>query len=145
MNSRLKECEQYRDRRSNPSVSEKGKTFQIKNDKKIEVACIRIDNCVFGVGDGIKCDYLFEVPEKKKLFYVELKGSDIIAGIRQIAETLKHTKEVYPGWVYEARIVAGGRVPSGISNRKEIEELRRICNGGKVDIHHKHTYIENIV
>ena len=103
---------------------------------------MKIDNCVFKQEDGIKCDYLFEVESKKQLFYVELKGSDIIKAINQIYETLKQTRSVYPGWVYEARVVAGGKVPSGISDRKEHENLRNICNGGKVTVHHKNLHIE---
>ena len=142
MKDRIKNCEQFRDRRSNPSVTEKGKTFQLENRNKVEVACVKIDNCVFKQEDGIKCDYLFEVESKKQLFYVELKGSDIIKAINQIYETLKQTRSVYPGWVYEARVVAGGKVPSGISDRKEHENLRNICNGGKVTVHHKNLHIE---
>jgi hypothetical protein len=142
MKDRLQKCEQYRDSRSNPSVSEKGKTFQLENIEKREVACIKIDDCVFKQADGIKCDYLFEVASKRKLFYVELKGSDILEGIRQIHETLKQTRSFYPGWIYEARVIASGRIPRGISDRREHEKLRSICNGGKVTVHHKNLHIE---
>ncbi len=142
MKDRLKGCEKYRDNRSNPSVTEKGKTFQLDNKSRLEVGCIRIDDCVFKGRDGIKCDFLFEVESKRKLFYVELKGSDILKAISQIYETLKQTKSVYPGWVYEARVIASGKIPPQISDRREFENLRRICNGGKLTIHHKNLYIE---
>ena len=144
MKDRLQNCRQFRDDRSNPSVSEKGKTFQMANVNRVEVACIKIDDCVFKQEDGIKCDYLFEVASVKKLFYVELKGSDIIKGIKQIHETVRQTKSVYPDWIYEARIVAGGKVPSGISDRREHENLRSICNGGEVKIYHRNIHIESI-
>ncbi len=144
MRDRIKNCELFRDTRSIPSVNEKGKTFQLENKEKVEVACVKIDDCVFKQEDGIKCDYLFEVESKKKLFYVELKGSDIIKAINQISETLKQTRSVYPDWTYEARIIAGGKVPVGISDRREHERLKNICNGGKVTVHHKNMYIETI-
>ena len=142
MKERLKNCEVFRDNRSTPSVSEKGKTFQLENKNKVEVACVRIDDCVFKQEDGIKCDFLFEIEAKKKLYYVELKGSDILKAISQIHETMKQTRLVYPGWVYEARIVASGKIPAGVSDRREHEQLRSICNGGKVTVHHKNIHTE---
>jgi len=142
MKDRLKNCEQYRDKRSTPSATEKGKTFQIENKSKVEVACIKIDDCVFKQADGIKCDFLFEVAERKKLFYVELKGSDVIKAIHQLQSTIKQTKDNYPGWNYEARIIAGGKVPRGISDRREHEQLRSMCTGGSLAVHHKNIHIE---
>jgi len=144
MKDRLRNCERFRDNRSNASVTEKGKTFQLDNKNRVEIACVKIDDCVFRQEDGIKCDYLFEVESKNKLFYIELKGSDILKAISQIHETLKQTKMVYPDWIYEARIIASGRIPSGISDRREHENLRNICNGGKVTIHHKNLHIESL-
>ena len=142
MKDRIKNCEQYRDTRSTPSVTEKGKTFQLDNRNKREVACIKIDDCVFKQADGIKCDYLFEVESKKQLFYVELKGSDIVKAINQIIETLKQTSASYPGWIYDARVVASGKIPSSIAGRKEYEYLRSICKGGNVKVHQKKLHIE---
>ena len=144
MKDRLQQCELFRDKRSNPSVSEKGKTFQLDNKNKDEIACVKIGDCVFKQQDGIKCDFLFVVEAKKKLFYVKLKGSDIIKAINQIYETVKQTRVVYPGWVYEARIVAGGKVPAGISDRRMHEKLRGLCNGGSVSVHHKNIHVESL-
>ena len=101
---------------------------------KAEVACIKIDGCVFKTEDGIKCDYLFEVDNLKKLYFVELKGTDIIKGIRQIYETVRHLQPFYPNWVYEARIVSRN-VPAAINDRNEKEKLKKICNGGRVTVH----------
>ncbi len=144
MKDRLKTCEQFRDNRSTPSVSEKGKTFQIDNKERYEVACVKVDDCVFNKKDGIKCDFLFEIAAKKKLFYVELKGSDIIKAIRQIGETLKQTNCLYPNWNYEARIIAGSTVPASIYDRREFEILKKNCNGGQIKIHHKNLHIETL-
>src|ERR1039458_2371099 len=119
MKEGLKKCEIFRDSRSTPSVSEKGKTFQLENKKsQLEIFGIKIDGCVFTKKDGIKCDYLLGVDSKKKLFYVELKGTDIIKAIDQIESTIKKTKDLYTGWVYEARIVLGNSVPD-LAKRRE--------------------------
>jgi hypothetical protein len=144
MKDSVKNCEVYRDMRSTPSVTEKGKTFQLDNKSKREVACIKIDDCVFKQADGIKCDYLFEVESQRKLFYVELKGSDITKALNQITETLKQTINLYPDWVYEARVIASGKIPASIAGRKEFEYLRSNCKGGRVTIHHKKVHIESL-
>ena len=128
MKGRLKKCEEFRATHSMPSAKEKGKTFQLDNKSRVEVAKIKIDGCVFNSTDGIKCDYLFEVPSKEKLFYVELKGSDAIHAIRQVHSTILQTKDQYKGWKYAARIVIGNGVPASVSSRKEYEELYVLVN-----------------
>jgi hypothetical protein len=146
MKDRIRECEIYRDNRSIPSISEEGKTFQLDNKNKEEVACIQIDGCVFTTKDGKKCDFLFEVSTRKKLFYIELKGSDISKALRQIYSTLIQTKTLYPNWIYEARIVAGNKIPKVIKNRKEYNDLYEIVekSKGRLIIQHKDLFLESI-
>ena len=129
MKDRLKNCEQFRDDRSNPSVSEKGKTFQIDNRSKGEVACVKIDGCVFKQADGIKCDFIFEIPSKKKLFYIELKGLDVVHAIKQVHATIEQTKAHYKDFSSAARIIISkDNVPAGVKNRREYEALYVLVN-----------------
>ncbi len=144
MKDRIKNCEIFRDNRSTPSVSENGKTFQLDNkESKVEVVGIKVDGCVFTKKDGIKCDYLLGVESKKKLFYIELKGTDIIKAIEQIETTISKTKSFYPNWVYEARIVLGNRVP-GVTDRRQYDCLSNIVkpSGGRIIIKHQDLYKE---
>lgn len=143
MKVQIEKCVVFHDNRSTPSITEKGKTFQIDNSKsKVKVKCIKVDNCVFDGKDGIKCDYLFEVESAKKIFYVELKGSDVIHAIEQIHSTVLKTREYYKGWIWEARIVLGKRVPE-VKNRKEYEQLYGLIKpSGRVIIKHLDLYNE---
>jgi hypothetical protein len=135
MRERLDACIQFKDARSIASVEEKGKCFQLNNvNKKATISCVKIDGCVFKNEDTIRCDYLFEVddPSRKRIFYIELKGTDLIKGIKQISKTLELTINVFEGSVYEARIVMGS-VPL-VSNRREYLDLLDIVkrSGGTI-------------
>lgn len=144
MKDKIKVCEDFRDVRSTPSVSEKGKTFQLDNRKsKIEIAGIKIDGCVFTKEDGKKCDYLFEVEDKKKLFFVELKGSDVIQAIEQIKNTITKMKVHYNDWSYAGRVVLGRRVVPDIKDRKEFKALYQEVNQD-LKIYHTNTHIEEV-
>lgn len=133
MRKRIEQCVQFKDRRKIVSVQEKGKNFKLINNLNPAalIACIRIDGCVFeSGGDGIRCDYLFEVDileNNKKVYFIELKGTDLIKAIRQVYSTLLALKNLYSGCIYEARIVMGS-VPN-ISNRREYIQLHGFVKG----------------
>ena len=138
-------CEQFNDNRSTPSVSEKGKTFQLNNNKnKRNVRCIKIDGCVFVAKDGKKCDYLFEVLDK--VYLIELKGSDVVEGVRQLYQTILKFKKYYNDWTIEARLILGNRVPASIKNAKEYELLYAevVKKNGSIIIKNQDLYKEAI-
>ena len=129
MKQRLEACLQFRDTRPIASVEEKGKCFQLNNkDEKAHISCIKIDGCVFKNEDIPRCDYLIEavsVNKRNKVFYIELKGTDLIRAIKQIKTTLVLTKHIFTNSIYEARIVMGGSVPN-VLDRKEYLDLLEI-------------------
>ncbi len=73
---------------------EKGRKFTIRNPDEIEVRVIQIDGCVFtNVTDGLRCDWLFVPTAGNVEIYVELKGSDIGHGIKQLESTIQKVSE----------------------------------------------------
>lgn len=146
MRDRLDRCVEFSDERSMPSVSEKGKTFTLDNrESRIGVRCIKVDDCVFMSIDGKKCDYIFEVSNRSRVYFIELKGSDIVKAISQLLETIEKLKIEFVGWNMEAHVVSGGKgkVPASVKDRREYEHLYRLCNG-KVRIHHEFRKVEKI-
>ncbi|GAC1454026.1 MAG: hypothetical protein NVSMB7_16440 [Chitinophagaceae bacterium] len=148
MKQRREGCIQFKDNRPIVSVEEKGKCFQLNNkNEKATVSCITIDGCVFKREAIIRCDYLFEVDslnKRKRIFYIELKGTDLIKGIKQIRNTVELTKHVFINSIYEARVVMGS-VPL-VSNRKEYLDLLDIVkrSGGTIKIKNQRIYQESL-
>jgi hypothetical protein len=71
----------------------KGKKFTIHNPGKVKVRVIEIDGCVFTKEtDGLRCDWLFVPTGGNVEIYVELKGSDIGHGIKQLESTIQNPK-----------------------------------------------------
>ncbi len=70
------------------AVEERKRKFIIRNTKRREIYQVTVDGC-FPIS-SIKCDYLFEVPELNKVFYVELKGSDVNHALEQLMATMQY-------------------------------------------------------
>jgi len=75
---------------SNPSASEKGRSFSLDNKSGYVVRRWAIDRVVFKDNrKEKKCDYLIEVQRKKLTFYwIELKGKDLVQACRQVINTI---------------------------------------------------------
>jgi len=92
------------------SVSEKGRTFVIKNGGAKFVNKVEVDGCLIE-GDRIKCDYLFEIDKPMTLIiYVELKGKDIEHAFNQLVATIGYCKNRHNKLQKQCHIVAS-RVP----------------------------------
>ena len=65
------------------------------NDDENEVYEYRIDGYVIKTDDGKKCDFLLWNEEKKNVYFIELKGSDLSKAVEQIEETERVLKERY--------------------------------------------------
>lgn len=59
---------------------------RIINMNKSDFSIVSIDGCIKSIQDNRKCD--FAVYDSKKLFFIELKGSDVKHGIDQLSETV---------------------------------------------------------
>jgi len=71
---------------------EKGKKFTVRNPDQARVRVIQIDGCVLdSPSDGPRCDWLFIPVEGDAVeIYVELKGSDVGRGIKQLESTVQN-------------------------------------------------------
>lgn len=65
--------------------------FVIRNRDRVCVRVIDIDGCV--ITEGLRCDYLFIPIGDPAEIYVELKGSGVRHGIRQIEATIPQVSE----------------------------------------------------
>ncbi len=77
------------------SVSEMGRTFELKRPKKSKeiICCIEVDGCLIQDASN-KCDYLLIRCENAAFYFVELKGrSDITHGLDQLKSTIKHIQK----------------------------------------------------
>jgi hypothetical protein len=94
------------------SVSENKRTFRILNNSLLTINQVLVDGCY--IKTGIKCDYLFEVinPRKdiEKVYYVELKGSDVEHAVNQLKTTLSYCHNQHVNFVRECHIV-GSKFP----------------------------------
>jgi hypothetical protein len=57
-----------------------------KNPKQKDLIGLRVDDCL--IKEGQKCDYLLINVNDKTLYFIELKGSDLVKAIDQIDRTL---------------------------------------------------------
>jgi hypothetical protein len=69
---------------------EKSKTeYRYENKASDELSKYKVDGCLIKEeSEGERCDYLLENCTKKILYFIELKGSDLIKAIKQINHSI---------------------------------------------------------
>jgi len=107
-------------------VSENKREFRIQNNSRYEINKVTVDGCY--ITSGLKCDYLFEIINRdiKEVFYIELKGSDISHGIKQLEATIKHCESEHKRVSKKAYIVASKFPKSSTSSQKLKKEFKRV-------------------
>ncbi len=91
------------------SLEENGKTMIFKNEKRKSVTKIRVDGCA--VKDGIRCDWLVK-NDKNVEHFVELKGTDVAHGCRQLERSILELSENVAKSVKHSFIIASRLVPA---------------------------------
>jgi hypothetical protein len=61
-------------------------TYKAHNPEKNTLARYRVDGCLLTT--GIRCDYVIINANKRTVYFIELKGVDLVHGVRQIAESI---------------------------------------------------------
>lgn len=103
-------------------VSERGKTFRIRNNDKSRVIIVQVDGCMMKQIEA--CDYLFDVAKNNTIYYVELKGKNIEKAVKQLLSTMRFFKSTHQDKSKEFHIVAS-RVPGTTAqNQKLLREFR---------------------
>jgi hypothetical protein len=107
------------------SVSENKRKFTVNNKSLFTINKVTVDDCY--ITEGLRCDFLFEVidEELKKVFYVELKGSDISHGIQQLEATVKHCLSIHKSVPRSCYIVASKVPKASPSTQKYKKEFKR--------------------
>ncbi len=81
-----KNCEENTRNKIIP-VKENGRKFTVNNKNQICVSKVKVDKCLI-TGNRKKCDWLFEFD--KTVLYVELKGTCVRDGCKQILSTIEY-------------------------------------------------------
>lgn len=78
--------------------------YIINNKSKLEYSIIDFENCVYKNRDNdTKCD--FGLKASNSIFYIELKGSEVTQGIKQLSVTIKDTEKCFENLDKKARLV----------------------------------------
>lgn len=72
-------------------VFKKGRSYRAINVQKIRVIGYEIDGVL--IKQGHKCDYALCLPDKAKLYFVELKGHHLPEAAEQILTTIQYFAE----------------------------------------------------
>ena len=89
-------------------VEENKKKFIINNKDLLLINHVKVDGYLITTGN--RCDHLFEIISLKKVFYVELKGSDIKHALEQLLDTIIFCEKFHANFNKECFIVCS-RVP----------------------------------
>jgi len=120
-------------------VSENRREFRIDNRLKNQINRVEVDGCL--IKNGQKCNYLFEIIEQNRVFYVELKGSHISEAVRQLEATIKFCKNEHINSQKSSFIVAS-KVPKSRTNTQNLKKEFKKRNGHILKIFtSKHTEI----
>ena len=99
--------------------------YTLNNKEGVEFSMIDFQNFVYNDSQEKRCDY--GISCKNSINYVELKGSDIIKGIKQITTTINATSLCFSEFRIKARIIANKTPKPGIyTNTSEYKKLKTL-------------------
>ncbi|WP_434683891.1 hypothetical protein [Pseudanabaena minima] len=131
--------ENYRECTKCSDVAEENKRkYILQNPSRKKVCKVRIDGCVITSQSQRKCDYLMIVCEDEAsnqtesvdLYFVELKGRDLMSAVEQLTETIKYfqsEKYKFTGKVFARAVVTRVHIPtSSIDTDARVLSLRKL-------------------
>ncbi len=111
MNLIPEECVEYNDQRKICVAEENGKKYQLHNKSGITIKKVKVDKCLVQKVNEKRCDFLIEGKEHKRVFFIELKGRDLIKAVNQIHSSIMYLKKEFDNYKIDARIVGSKDVP----------------------------------
>lgn len=114
-------CLDFNDKRSRVVFKDKGSglsKFIAINKLSKTIKGLRVDDCL--IKDGLKCDYLLIIEAEEKLYFIELKGSDLVKAVEQINITLD---KLLPSIDYK---IVNGRIVLSKVNAPDVKDSRLI-------------------
>jgi hypothetical protein len=121
-------CTEIHDNRNIFTAKEEGKVYTLNNNSKSKIAKIKVDDCIFS--DNVKkCDWLFLIEDLKSVF-VELKGSDVRTGQKQLLNSYELLEKYVNNDIW-FRICIGenNSVPKSIKDDRTYQKLFKISKG----------------
>ena len=100
----------------------------IENKDRKKFKIIDFEHCVYkNRQNDLKCDYGFVTEDS--IFYIELKGSEVAKGIKQILSTYNETHKCFEKLQPKARLVVSKfPKPDLVKRSKEYRDLAKALN-----------------
>ncbi|MCT7971024.1 hypothetical protein [Laspinema olomoucense] len=120
------------------TAQENGRKYIFNNFSQRRVCKVRVDDCVITSQEQCKCDYLFivcnpeQVEEEKlqsleQLYFVELKGKDLIHAVEQLTQTIDHFKPpLNQAQVFGRVVLSKSPSVKSIENDAKVVRLKKL-------------------
>lgn len=138
-------CVEFSDKRPMATCAEKGKRYNLVNDKNCLITQYHVDGgLVYDDKVEQRCDYLYVVHDTTEItaILVELKGKDIKHAVEQLEKSANRFGRSISGRMF-GRIVCSA-VPRLYNDPavKNLEKIFRKCNGGNLVLASSQNYEE---
>jgi hypothetical protein len=112
------------------TVQENKRKYILNNLSAQQVCKIQIDGCVIDDQNQRKCDYLIIVCKtedaKEEMYFIELKGKDLISAVEQLTQTIEYFKPQIIGKVFARAVLSRVPNPKSIENDSRVKKLRSL-------------------
>lgn len=141
----LSKCIEFDEERKICVAFEKGKTYRLNNNSNYRIKKVKVDKCLAQSMGEKRCDYLMEIKSIKRVIFIELKGGDLVHGLRQLYSAITYLKTEFLSYQIDTRIIGSGDVPNFINlpaYRKLAKEI--LPTGGSIERATNNNYSETI-
>jgi len=122
----LSKCIEFNEKRKICIAIENGKKYVLINDSDLIIRKVKIDGCLPQNNNEKRCDFLMNVESIKRVFFIELKGGDLVKAVNQITSSIDYLKKEFVGYQIEARIIGSRDVPNLISDPNYVRLAKRV-------------------
>ena len=118
-------------------AEENKRKYLLQNSARKKICKVKIDNCVITSQSQRKCDYIVIVcetkeakhPESVDLYFIELKGRDLISAVEQLTQTITYfqaEKYKFTGKVFARVVLSKVADPKSIEVDSRVITLRKL-------------------
>ncbi|WP_446808369.1 hypothetical protein ACH50O_13815 [Methylomonas sp. 2BW1-5-20] len=107
--------------------SEKGRSFELQSPKNWQSEKIKIDGGLISGNETEKCDYAITVKnnlDNKYLFFIELKGHDLMKAISQLESTINQLITHFPDFPDRQAHAVCSRIIPNVTTTAQIAAVR---------------------
>ncbi len=105
-------------------VEENKKRYILQNSSG--VCKVRIDGCLILAQDRAKCDFMVIICDTKDVYFIELKGRDLLRAVEQLSQTIDYFKSQITGRVFARVVLSKVANPRAIEVDAKIVKLRKL-------------------